>query len=77
MCEVGITPVGCFKEDPNNLAMADIFYNENAPELPNYGGNLLQLSENYAADFSEFLCKCARYAKENAWEFFGVRELGM
>ena len=75
-CEVDITPGGCFKEDPSRLAMEDIFYNEADPGKPNYGGNMLQLSSNYNADFSEFLCQCARVARMNQWDFFGVRELG-
>jgi len=76
-CEVDITPVGCFKEDPSRPAMEDIFYNEADPGKPNYGGNMLQLSSNHNADFSEFLCQCARVARMNQWDFFGVRELGL
>jgi len=76
-CEIGITPIGCYQEDPSNLAMKDIFYNEAIPGKPNFGGILLQESTNYTADFPKFLCKCARYARENGWQYFGVRELGL
>ncbi|KAL9976290.1 hypothetical protein ACROYT_G013573 [Oculina patagonica] len=77
-CEVDITPVGCYKEDANDLAMQEIFRNEVEPEKPNFAGNLLpEASADYAAAFPDFLCKCAREAKENGWEYFGVRELGL
>ena len=56
--------------------MKDIFYNEAIPGKADFGGKLLQWSDNYATDFSDFLCKCARYARENGWEYFGVREEG-
>ena len=75
-CDVDITPVGCYKEEPANPAMKDIFYNEAIPGKAKFGGKLLLWSDNYAADFPEFLCKCARYARENGWEYFGVREMG-
>ena len=75
--DVDITPVGCYKENASDLAMQDIFYNELGPEMPNFAKSLLpQSSENYNAEFPDFLLKCARKAKENKWEYFGVRELG-
>lgn len=76
-CEVSIAAVGCFREEVTDLAMGHIFYNEVEPGNPNFGGKLLQWSDNYANDFSRFLCKCARFAKESGWEYFGVRELGL
>ena len=75
-CEVNISPVGCYKENKENLAMQGIFHNEAAPDKPNFSGYMLQFSENYEEDFSEFLCRCARKAQINGWEYFGVRELG-
>ena len=75
-CDINVTPVGCFKDDPNNSAMDEIFYSEKLPGTPNYGGNSLHTSQNYKADFPEFLCRCARYAKGSGWQYFGVKELG-
>ena len=75
-CEVDISPVGCYKEDAANPAMGEIFINEAAPEKPSFDGNMIQWSKNYEAEFPDFLCKCARKARENGWEYFGVRELG-
>ncbi|XP_068717696.1 uncharacterized protein [Montipora capricornis] len=76
-CDIEITPVGCFRDDPDNPIMDDIFYSEKLPGNPNYGGKSLQQSKNYTADFPEFLCKCGRYAKEGRWQYFGVKELGL
>lgn len=76
-CDINVTPVGCFKDDPNNSAMDEIFYSEKLPGMPNYGGNSLHTSQNYKADFPEFLCRCARYAKGSGWQYFGVKELGL
>lgn len=76
-CEVDISPVGCYKEDAANPAMGEIFINEAAPEKPSFDGNMIQWSKNYEAEFPYFLCKCARKARENGWEYFGVRELGL
>lgn len=76
-CEIDISPVGCYAEDPYNLAMPNVFYNEAEPSKPNFGGSLLQWSTNYNADFRKFLCKCAHLARSNRWEYFGVRELGL
>ena len=56
--------------------MQDIFHNEAAPDKPNFSGNMLQFSEKYEVDFPDFLCRCARVAKQNGWEYFGVRDLG-
>ena len=56
--------------------MQGIFHNEAAPDKPNFAGNMLQFSEKYEVDFPEFLCRCARKAQINGWEYFGVRELG-
>ena len=75
-CEVEINPVGCYKENKENLAMQGIFHNEAAPDKPEFAGNMLQFSDKYEVDFPEFLCRCARVAKRNGWEYFGVRDLG-
>lgn len=75
-CDIDVTPVGCFKDDPNDPTMDEIFYSQKLPGTPNYGGNSLHTSQNYKADFPEFLCRCARYAKGSRWQYFGVRELG-
>ncbi|XP_068717099.1 uncharacterized protein [Montipora capricornis] len=75
-CEVTIVPVDCYKDDPTNPVMKDIFYNEASPGEPNFGGKILQWSANYTEDFSSFLCKCGRYARQNGWEYFGVRRMG-
>lgn len=75
-CEVDISPVGCYKEDSAIPAMGEIFHNEAAPDKPNFVGNMIQSVDNYEAYFPDFLCKCARKARENGWEYFGVRELG-
>ena len=75
--DIHITSEGCFKEEATDLALPDIFYNELAPELPNFGKSLLpQSCEDYEAEFPDFLRKCARKANENGWQYFGVRELG-
>lgn len=76
-CEVDISPVGCYKEDSAIPAMGEIFHNEAAPDKPNFVGNMIQSVDNYEAYFPDFLCKCARKARENGWEYFGVRELGI
>ena len=55
--------------------MDEIFYSEKLPGTPNYGGNSLHTSQNYKADFPEFLCRCARYAKLSGWQYFGVKVL--
>ena len=75
-CDINVTPVGCFKDDPNNSIMDEIFYSEKLPGTPNYGGHSLHSSQNFKADFPEFLCRCARYAKGSGWQYFGVKELG-
>ena len=76
ICDVSITPVGCYNENPKKLALHRIFYNEAEPGKPNFGGSLLQWSKNFKADFKKFLCKCAHLAKSYRWGYFGVRELG-
>lgn len=76
-CEINVGPVGCYKENGTDLAMQEVFHNEVSPGLPNFDGNLLpDSSDDYIAAFPDFLCKCARKAAENKWEYFGVRELG-
>lgn len=76
-CEINFTPVGCYKENPTDLAMQEIFQNEVSPELPSFDGNVLpESSEDYEAAFPDFLCKCARKATENEWDYFGVRDFG-
>lgn len=76
-CEINFTPVGCYKENPTDLAMQEIFHNEVSPELPSFDGNVLpESSEDYEAAFPDFLCKCARKATENEWDYFGVRDFG-
>lgn len=75
-CEVSTTPVGCYKENPNKLALPKVFYNEAKPGKPNFGGSLLQWSNYFKADFQTLVCKCARLAKSYKWGYFGVRELG-
>ena len=75
-CEVDISPVGCYKEDVATPALGEIFHNEVAPDKPNFAGTMIQSVDNYEAYFPDFLCKCARKARENGWEYFGVRELG-
>lgn len=75
-CEVEIKPVGCYKEVEGHLAMGDIFHNEGAPDQPNYDGKMLPFSKEYKTHFPEFLCRCARVAKQNGWEYFGVRDMG-
>lgn len=76
-CEVEINPVGCYKENKHHLAMQDIFHNEAAPDKPNFAGNVIHFSDKYEVEFLEFLCRCARVAKRNGWEYFGVRDLGL
>ena len=76
VCEVDITPVGCYKENTNSFALQNVFYNEADPGRPNFGGRLVQWSNDFAADFEKFLCKCAHLARSNRWEYFGVREIG-
>lgn len=76
-CEVNISPVGCYKENKENLAMQGIFHNEAAPDKPEFAGNMLQFSDKYEVDFPEFLCRCARKAQIFGWGYFGVRELGL
>lgn len=69
--------MGCYMEDANDLAMQEIFYNEGDPRKPNFAGSLLPVSsEEFAAEFPNFVCRCAREAKINGWEYFGVREPG-
>lgn len=75
-CEVNISPVGCYKENKEILAMQGIFHNEAAPDKPEFAGNMLQFSDKYEVDFPEFLCRCARKAQIFGWGYFGVRELG-
>ena len=76
-CEINFTPEGCYKENGADLAMQEIFHNEVSPELPYFDGNVLPDSiDDYIAYFPDFLCKCARKAAENEWQYFGVRELG-
>ena len=75
-CEVEINPVGCYKEKENHLAMQHIFHNEALPSKPNFVGNMLPFSGKYEVEFPEFLCRCARVAKQNGWEYFGVRDMG-
>lgn len=77
VCEVDITPVGCYKENTNSFALQNVFYNEADPGRPNFGGRLVQWSNDFAADFEKFLCKCAHLARSNRWEYFGVREIGL
>jgi len=75
-CEVSITPVGCYNENPKKPALPKVFYNEAEPGKPNFGGSLLQWSNYFKADFRSFLCKCAHLARSNKWGYFGVREIG-
>jgi len=56
--------------------MGEIFHNEGAPDQPNYDGKMLPFSNEYKTHFPEFLCRCARVAKQNGWEYFGVRDMG-
>ena len=76
VCEVDITPVGCYNENTNNLTLQEVFYNEADPGRPNFAGSLLQWSNDFVADFEKFLCKCAHLARSRRWEYFGVREIG-
>ena len=76
-CEVDITPVGCYMENANDLAMQEIFHNEGDPRKPNFVGSLLPASSaEFATEFPNFVCRCARESKINGWEYFGIREPG-
>lgn len=76
-CEVSITPIGCYNENPKHPALPKVFYNEAEPGKPNFAGSLLQWSNYFKADFKTLLCKCAHLARSNKWGYFGVREIGL
>ena len=74
-CELDISPVGCYKEARRGRALSREIYNEIDPKSKVFAGKILDVND-WAGNFPEFLCKCARRAKEIGQEYFGVQNQG-
>ncbi|KAK3728149.1 hypothetical protein QZH41_019468 [Actinostola sp. cb2023] len=74
-CEMKTTPLGCYKEVKSARALGTLLADEGNPANPIFTGNMLNVRK-WGSEFPQFLCRCARAAKNRGFSVFGVDNKG-